>query len=86
MTSFIRFFRGEPRGFLYTRIPIWTPSFGQVIACLLILGLVNLSYLFGAAAMHFQLPSSDFLYQAFTGAKAWHERGKSVISAWFNSG
>ena len=81
MTSFIRFFRGEPRGFLYSRIPIWTPSLGKVIACLSILGLVCLSYLFGAAAMHFQLPSSDFLYQAFTGAKAWHERGKSVISS-----
>jgi hypothetical protein len=81
MTSFIRFFRGEPRGFLHTRIPVPVPSFGKILACLSILGLVCLSYLFGAAAMHFQLPSSDFLYQAFTGAKAWHERGKSVISS-----
>ncbi len=64
---------------LFARLPVRAPRFGQVLAGLSILGLAVCSYLFGAAAMHFQLPSSDFLYQAFTGAKAWHERGKSVL-------
>ena len=65
---------------LHTRIPIRHPSIGKVIACLSILGSVALSYLFGAAVVFFQLPSYDFLYQAFTGGQAWHERGKPVIS------
>jgi hypothetical protein len=30
--------------------------------------------------MFFHLPSSDFLYQAFTGSKAWHERGKPELN------
>ena len=65
---------------LYSRIPVPTPCLGKVIACLSILGLAGLSYLFGAAVIFFQLPSYDFLYQAFTGGKAWHERGQPVIS------
>jgi hypothetical protein len=67
------------REFLYARIPI-TPHLGKVLACLSILGVAGLSYVFGAAVMFFQLPSSDFLYQAFTGSKAWHERGKPVVN------
>jgi hypothetical protein len=31
--------------------------------------------------MFFQLPPYDFLYEAFTGAKAWHERGQPVITS-----
>jgi hypothetical protein len=30
--------------------------------------------------MFFRLPSYDFLYQAFTGGMAWHERGKPVVT------
>jgi hypothetical protein len=79
MRRFIRFFPVRLNRLLFARLPIRVPTSGRILACLSILGLVALSYLFGAAAMHFQLPSSDFLYQAFTGARAWHERGKSVI-------
>jgi hypothetical protein len=73
-------FSAGPRGLLYSRIPVRAPHLGKVLACLSILGVAGLSYVFGAAVMFFQLPSSDFLYQAFTGSKAWHERGKPVVN------
>ncbi|HTU89829.1 MAG TPA: arylsulfotransferase family protein [Gemmataceae bacterium] len=52
------------------------PTINQVLAVVFVAGLAGLSYLFGAAVMHFRLPSSDFLYNAFIGAKAWNERGR----------
>src|SRR5262249_39820484 len=73
-------FPAGPRGLLYYRIPIRSPHLGKVLACLSILGVAGLCYVLGAAVMFFQLPSSDFLYQAFTGSKAWHERGKPVVN------
>jgi hypothetical protein len=51
------------------------------MACLSILGLIGLSFLFGTAVMFFRLPPSVFLDNAFTGAKAWHERGLSQDSS-----
>jgi hypothetical protein len=68
------------RRFLSAQVPIRIPHLGKVLACLSILGLAGLCYVFGAAVMFFQLPSSDFLYQAFTGSKAWHERGKPELN------
>ena len=65
---------------LHSRVPIRVPHVGKVFACLSVLGLAGLSYLFGAAVMFFQLPSSEFLYEAFTGSKAWQERGKPVVT------
>jgi hypothetical protein len=65
---------------LYSRVPIRAPHLGKVLACLSVLGVAGLAYVFGAAVMFFQLPSADFLYQAFTGSKAWHERGKPVVT------
>jgi hypothetical protein len=50
------------------------------MACLSLLGLVGISYLCGTMVMFFQLPSSDFITKALTGAKAWHERGRSENS------
>jgi hypothetical protein len=47
------------------------PTFGQAAAALSIIGLACLTYLAGAATMYFQLPSSDFLGKAFSGANAW---------------
>src|SRR5262249_29914830 len=47
---------------------------GHLAAAASILGLISLSYVFGAAAMYFQLPTSSFLRDAFAGAKAWNER------------
>src|SRR5919204_6976309 len=76
MRRSIRSFRARLRGLLNSRIPIRAPHLGKVLACLSILGLAGLSYLFGAAVMFFQLPSYDFLHHAFTGGKAWHERGQ----------
>src|SRR5438045_2522031 len=49
----------------------WVPRGGQVAAGLSLLALASLSYVAGAAAMHFSLPSSDFLGKAFTGAEVW---------------
>jgi hypothetical protein len=80
MRRSIRFFRVGLGGLLFSRIPIRVPHLGKALACLSILGVAVLSYVFGAAVMFFQLPSSDFLYQAFTGTKAWHERGKPVVT------
>src|SRR5205823_7451613 len=80
MRRSIHFFPAGLRGLLYARIPIRTPHLGKVLACLSILGVAGLSYVFGAAVMFFQLPSYDFLNQAFTGGKAWHERGKPVVT------
>jgi len=66
--------------FLTAQVPIRIPHLGKILACLSILGLVGLAYMIGAAVMFFQLPTSDFLYQAFTGSKAWHERGKPTVT------
>jgi hypothetical protein len=49
------------------------------MACLSILGLLALSFLGGAAVMFFRLPPSGFFEKAFTGAGAWHERGRSQL-------
>lgn len=58
------------------------PRFGVLFAFLSILGLLLLSYTFGAAAMFFQLPSSGFLSKGFIGARAWTEkRGTSTQPA-----
>src|SRR6516162_3477396 len=80
MRRFIDFVRMELRRLLTAQVPIRIPHFGKVLACLSILGVAGLGYVFGAAVMFFQLPSSDFLYQAFTGGQAWHERGKPVVN------
>jgi hypothetical protein len=56
------------------------PSFGQVAAAISIFGIAALSFLGGAAVIHFQVPPFEFLDQAFRGAQAWHERGRSPFS------
>jgi hypothetical protein len=80
MSQSIQSFRSGLNKFFSIDVPIRLPSIGKIIACFSILGFACLSFLFGAAVMHFQLPTSQFLFQAFTGGKAWHERGKSVNS------
>jgi hypothetical protein len=60
---------------LRIRLPL--PTTSQVMACCSILGLVGLSFMLGAAVIYFRLPSADFFDKAFSGAKAWHERGRS---------
>jgi hypothetical protein len=45
-----------------------------VSSWLSILGLMSLCYLLGAAAMFFELPTSDFLSKAFIGARSWNEQ------------
>jgi hypothetical protein len=65
---------------LYAQVPIRIPHLNKILACLSVLGVAGLAYVFGAAVMFFQLPSSDFLYQAFTGGMAWHERGKAGLN------
>jgi hypothetical protein len=80
MRRSIHFFRTGLGRLLYYRIPIRARHLGKVLACISVLGVAGLGYVFGAAVMFFQLPSSEFLYQAFTGTKAWHERGKPVVT------
>jgi hypothetical protein len=80
MRRSIHFCRARLGRFLYSRVPIRTPHLGKVLACLSVLGVAGLGYVLGAAVMFFQLPSSEFLDQAFTGGKAWHERGKPVVT------
>jgi hypothetical protein len=45
-------------------------------------GLLSLSYVLGAAALFFDLPSSDFLARAFSGGKAWCERTLAMPEAY----
>src|SRR5437870_5602111 len=80
MRRLIDFVRLRLRPLLNAQVPIRVPHIGKVLACLSILGVAGLGYVFGAAVMFFQLPSSDFLYQAFTGSKAWHDRGKPELN------
>jgi hypothetical protein len=80
MRRSIHFFRVGLGRLLYCRVPIRAPHLGKVLACLSALGVAGLAYVFGAAVMFFQLPSYDFLHQAFTGGRAWHERGKPVVT------
>src|SRR5947199_10511064 len=80
MRRLIHFARIGLRRLLYAQVPIRIPHVSKILACLSILGVAGLGYVFGAAVMFFQLPSSDFLYQAFTGSKAWHERGKPELN------
>src|SRR5262249_13009976 len=80
MRRFIDSARIGLRRLLYAEVPIRVPHLGKVFACLSVLGVAGLSYVFGAAAMFFQLPSSDFLHEAFTGSKAWHERGRPALT------
>src|SRR5215469_7664107 len=42
-------------------------------SCLYHLALISLSYLLGAAAIFFELPSSPFLRRAFVGGVSWYE-------------
>jgi hypothetical protein len=80
MRRSIHFFRVTLGRLLYARIPIRVPHLGKVLACLSVLGVAFLSYVLGAAVMFFHLPSYDFLNAAFTGGKAWHERGKPALN------
>jgi hypothetical protein len=80
MRRFIYFVRTGLRRLLDVQIPVRIPHLGKVFACLSVLGVAGLGYVFGAAVMFFQLPSYDFLHQAFTGSKAWQERGKPVVN------
>jgi hypothetical protein len=79
MARFFRFFGTQLKRLLHARIPLPASPIGQVMAGLTVLGVGCLSYLYGAAVMFFQLPSSDFLDKSFAGARAWHERGQSTI-------
>jgi hypothetical protein len=80
MRRSIHGFRAGLGRLLHTRVPIRAPHLGKALACLSVLGVAGLAYLFGAAVMFFHLPSYDFLYQAFTGSKAWHERGRPELN------
>src|SRR5262249_43491303 len=66
MEPFRRMYRslGWPRGADGRR---WRPTFGQAAAALSLCALLSLSYLAGAAAMYFGLPSSVYLRKAFMG-------------------
>jgi hypothetical protein len=47
----------------------------------LLLGLLSVGYLLGAAVMFFDLPSAGFLSKAFVGARAWSERERVLATA-----
>ena len=80
MPRSINSFRARLGRLLQSPVPIRVPHVGKILACFSILGVAGLCYVFGAAVMFFQLPSSEFLYEAFTGTKAWHERGQPVVT------
>src|SRR5437016_11468823 len=80
MRRFISSVRMGLRRLLTAQVPIRIPHLGKVLACLSILGVAGLGYVFGAAVMFFQLPSHDFLHHAFTGGQAWQERGAPALN------
>jgi hypothetical protein len=47
------------------------PSSRRIVGVVSIVALAALCYIAGAAAMYFQLPSTDFLAKAFAGAERW---------------
>jgi hypothetical protein len=53
-----------------------TRSRGFLVPSIAILGMLFLSYVLGAAVIFFGLPTSDYLHNAFVGARAWNERRK----------
>lgn len=53
----------------------------NLISLVSLLGMVSLSYLLGAAAIFFELPSASFLRRAFVGGVAWYERKEKSSSA-----
>ena len=65
-----RFVQACPR--VASRVPL--PGPGPVLKALSVLGLVALSFVAGAAAMHFDLPPSGHLEKSFRGARAWLDR------------
>jgi hypothetical protein len=54
--------------------------FGFLIPCLSIGGLLMLSFFLGAAVVHFELPSSGFLNDAFTGGEALLQQSEMFVS------
>jgi hypothetical protein len=48
------------------------------LPCLSVGGMLLLSYVLGAAVVHFQLPTSAYLHDAFIGGEAWFEQKKEV--------
>jgi hypothetical protein len=64
---------------VFAQIRLSPPSLGQLIAVLSGFGLLALGYLIGAAILFFQLPSAEFLDEAFRGAQAWYARGHSTL-------
>ncbi len=79
MASFVRVFATRLKRRLLAPTLVPTPTIGQLIAGLSILGTVGLAYLYGAAVMFFQLPSYDFLDKAFAGVRAWQQHGRSTL-------
>jgi hypothetical protein len=81
MTRFLLFVgaRLQRLRLLFARVSLSPSTLGRAMGGLSVLGLVALAYLCGAAIMYFRLPSSDFLDQAFRGAKAWQKRGQSTM-------
>lgn len=65
---------------LRSQLPVRVPHAEKILAGISILGVIGLSYVAGAAVMFFQLPSYEFLHQAFTGSKAWQERSTPVVT------
>jgi hypothetical protein len=47
---------------------------GIIIPWLSVAGMLALGYILGAAVVHFQLPTSEYLEDAFTGGEAWFAR------------
>lgn len=50
----------------------------RVLFSIALMGSLSVSYLLGAAAMFFELPTSDFLDKAFKGARAWNQQRRDL--------
>jgi hypothetical protein len=76
MNRFLDFSRRAGlRGLL--RAPVPRPSFGRVAGALTFAAFTFLVFVGGAAVMHFELPGSGYLGNAFVGGRAWWERARA---------
>ena len=80
MRHFLAFIATRLKRTSRLRVPAPRLTPNRILAALSIFGALSISYLLGAAVIYFKLPTSDFLENAFWGAQAWNDRGKSTLS------
>jgi hypothetical protein len=83
MRRLLRFFkRPRPGGSPRPGGRRWAPAFGRAVKVVFVLALAGLTYVAGAATMHYRLPPWEFLTKAFIGGQSWadHSLGAAPLA------